>query len=97
LYLLGPSESSFRPLNLSESTSLAKGIFLLLVNFQKEMVQLSCQLIFINFFGPFCHFFYPLCHFFWLENHLNPFLSFLFDVMRHFSFFFGNVLEDRSL
>jgi hypothetical protein len=97
LYLLGPSGSSFRPLKLPESTSLAKGIFYLLVNFQNAMVKMSCQLLFIDFFGPFCHFFDPLCHFFWLGNHLIPFLSFLLDVMIHFSFWFGNFLGDGSL
>jgi hypothetical protein len=50
------------------------------------MVKMSCQLLFIDFFGPFCHFFEPFCCFFWLENHLMWFLSFLLDVTMHFSF-----------
>lgn len=60
LYLLGPSRRSFHPLKLSESTFLTKEFFLLLVNFQIAMVKMSCQLLFIDFFYPFCHF---LTHF----------------------------------
>jgi DNA replication protein DnaC len=59
LYLLGPSGSSFRPLKLPESTLLAKGFFDFLVNSQFAMVIMSCQLLFIDFFGPFCHFLDP--------------------------------------
>jgi hypothetical protein len=97
LYLLGPSESLFHPLKISESTFLAKGLFLLLVNFQNAMVKISCQLLFIDFFGLFCHLFDPLCHFSWLGKYLFPTPSFLLDVMVLFSFSFGKILGDGSL
>jgi hypothetical protein len=59
LYLLGPSGSLFRPLKLPESTLLQRGVFGFLVNSQFAMVIMSCQLLFIDFFGPFCHFLNP--------------------------------------
>jgi hypothetical protein len=90
VYLLCPSRSSLYPLKLPESTFLAKGFFLLLVNFQIAMVKMSCQLLFIDFFGLFLPLFEPLCHFSWLGNHLNLFLSFLLDVLVLISFWFGN-------
>jgi hypothetical protein len=54
-----------------------RDFFYLLVNFQITMVKMSCQLLFVEFFGPFCHFFYPLSHFFLAWKSFNSILEFL--------------------
>jgi hypothetical protein len=97
IFVLGPSRSLFHPLNLSKSTSLAKGIFYPFGQFSKCNGENELPASIYRLFWPFCHFFDPLYRFSWLGNHLILFLSFLLDVTIHFSFWFGNFLEDGSL
>jgi len=92
------SGSLFRPLKLLESTSLTKGIFLLLVDFQIAMVKMSYQLLFLGFFGPFCHFMDPPLSFFFLSWKLfDSFSEFLIGCYSTLFFWVGNVLGDESL
>jgi hypothetical protein len=56
------------------------------------MVKMSRQVLFIDFLGLF----EPFCCFFWLENHLSWFMSFLLDVMMHFSFGLVTFLGDMG-
>jgi hypothetical protein len=64
MYLLGLSQSLFRPLKLSESTLLENGCFLLLCQFSIYNGDNELPASIYRLFGPFLSFFAPLCHFF---------------------------------
>jgi hypothetical protein len=97
LYLLGLSGSSFRPLNLLESTLLPKGCFWLIGQFLICNGDNELPTSIYRLFWPFLSFFEPFCHFFRIENHLTWFLSFSLDVTTHFIFGLEMFLGDGSL
>jgi hypothetical protein len=97
LYIVGPSESLFRPLKLSESTLLANGFFCLFGQFSIYNGDNELPTSIYRLFWPILSFFGSFCRFFWLENHLTRFLNFSLDFTIHLNIGLENVLRDGSL